>query len=165
MEDQGKVRVRMDCGKRVLVSLERVGRVQEVVDMEDAEDSKFAQQRHQEEETKGHGQTVDQELQRRKEKKSEEGEKRGQEEKLELWNGVRLVGIRQPDLESQKGVLEEIYKDKVQVLLVGGMHRVKVDKKKVVPRQWNQWRCCPRDWKDKVFLSSLEWVVHSPWTR
>ena len=41
--------------------------------------------------------------------------------------------MRQPELEGHKGVLEEIYKDKVQALLVGGMGRVKVDKKKVVP--------------------------------
>ena len=109
MEDQGKVRVKMDRGIRVLVSLERVGRVQEVEHMKDAEDSKSAQQRHQEEETKGHGVTAYQELHRRKEKRSEEGEKGGQEETLELWNGLRLVGMRQPDLEGHKGVLEEIY--------------------------------------------------------
>ena len=54
MEERGKVRVRMDCGRRVLVSLERV-RVQGVEHMKDAEDSKSAQQQHQEKETKGHG--------------------------------------------------------------------------------------------------------------
>ena len=37
MEEQGKVRVRMDCGRRILVSLERV-RVQEVEHMKDAKD-------------------------------------------------------------------------------------------------------------------------------
>ena len=39
--------------------------------------------------------------------------------------------MRQPELEGHKGVLEEINKDKVQVLLVGGLHRVKVDKRDI----------------------------------
>ena len=41
--------------------------------------------------------------------------------------------MTQPNLEDHKGMLEEICKDKVQVLLVAGLRRVKVDKKKVVP--------------------------------
>ena len=94
MEEQGKVRVRMDCGRRVLVSLERM-RVQEVEHMKGAEDSKTTQQQHQGKETKGRGVTVDHELHGRKEKTSEEGEMGGQEETFELWNGVRLVGMRQ----------------------------------------------------------------------
>ena len=40
--------------------------------------------------------------------------------------------MRHPTLEDHKGVLEAIYKDRVQVLLVGGMRGVKVDNKKVV---------------------------------
>ena len=76
---------------------------------------------------------MDNERHGRKEKRSEEGEMGGQVETFELWNGVMLVGMRQPELEGHKGVLEEICKDKVQVLVVGGMRRVEVDKKKVVP--------------------------------
>ena len=41
IEEQGKVRLRMDRGRRVLVSLDRV-RVQEVEHMGGAEDSKAA---------------------------------------------------------------------------------------------------------------------------
>ena len=112
MEEQGKVRLRMDCGRRVLVSLDKV-RVQEVEHMKGAEDSRAAQQQHQGKEKKGHGVPVDHEPHGRKEKRSEEGDMGGQKETFELWNGVRLVGMRQPELEGHKGVLEEIYKDKV----------------------------------------------------
>ena len=111
MEEQGKVRLRMDCGRRVLVSLDRV-RVQQVEHMKGTEDSKAVQQQHQGKETKGCGVAVDHEPHGRKEKRSEEGEMGGQEETFELWNGVRLVGMRQLVLEDQKGVLEEIYEDK-----------------------------------------------------
>ena len=79
MEEQGKARVRMDCGTRVLVSPKRVT-VQEVEHMKDAEDSKSAQQQHQEKETKGHRVAVDHERtdERRKEVKKErrEGKKK-----------------------------------------------------------------------------------------
>ena len=74
----------MDCGGRVLVSFEKVW-VHEVEDTKDAEDSKSAQQQHQEKETKGHGVTMDQEPHGRKEERSEEGEKGGQEETVEPW--------------------------------------------------------------------------------
>ena len=154
MEEQGKVRVRIDCGKRVLVSLERV-RVQEVERMKDAEDSKCAQQQHQEKETKGHRVMTDQELHGRKEKRSEEGEKGGREETLKLWNGLMLVGMRQPDLEAHNGVLEEIYTDKVQVLLVGGMRRVKVDKEKVVPEALEGVEVLPPDFEGWSFLQQI----------
>ena len=77
----------MIFGRRVWVSLERV-RVQEVEHMKDAKDSKSARQQHQEKEPKGHRVTMDQEVHSRKEKSSEEGEKGGQEETLQLWNGV-----------------------------------------------------------------------------
>ena len=46
---------------------------------------------------------------------------------------MRLVGTRHQELEGQRGVGKEIHKDKVQILLVGGMRRVKVAQKKVVP--------------------------------
>ena len=52
--------MKIEFGTRVLVSLERVGRVQEVEHMKDAKDSKFAQQWHQEEETKPHRVMADQ---------------------------------------------------------------------------------------------------------
>ena len=154
MEEQGKVRLRMDCGRRVLVSLDRV-RVQEVEHMKGAEDSKAAQQQHQGEETKGRGVAVDHEPHGRKEERSEEGEMGGQEETFELWNGVRLVGMRQPELEGHKGVLEEIYKDKVQVLLVGGMRRVKVDKKKVVPEVFEPVEVLPPGFEGWSFLEQI----------
>ena len=88
MEEQGKLRVRMYRGIRVLVLLEMV-MLQGVEHMKDTEDSKSVQQQHQEKQTKGQVVTFDQELHARKEKRSEEGEKGGQEETLELWHGVR----------------------------------------------------------------------------
>ena len=68
------------------MSLERV-RVQEVEHMKDAENSKSAQQQHQEKGTKGHGVTTEQELHGRKEKRSEEGEKEGKKNHLNY--GIR----------------------------------------------------------------------------
>ena len=154
MEEQGKVRLQTDCGRRVFVSLDRVG-VQEVEHMKGVEDSRTAQQQHQGKETKGHGVPVDHERHRRKETRSEEGQMGGQEETFELWNGVRLVGMRQPELEGHKGVLEEIYKDKVQVLLVGGMRRVKVDKKKVVPEEVEPVAVLPLGFEGWSFLEQI----------
>ena len=154
IEEQGKVRLRMDCGRRVLVSLDRV-RVQEVEHMGGAEDSRAAQQQKHGEETKGRGVAGDNEPHGRKEERSEEGEMGGQEETFELWNGVRLVGMRQPELEGHKGVLEEIYKDKVQVLLVGGMRRVKVDKKKVVPEVVEPVEVLPPGFEGWSFLEQI----------
>ena len=154
IQEQGKVRLRMDCGRRVLVSLDRV-RVQEVEHMGGAEDSKAAQQQQHGEETKGRGVAGDNEPHGRKEERSEEGEMGGQEETFELWNGVRLVGMRQPELEGHKGVLEEIYKDKVQVLLVGGMRRVKVDKKKVVPEVVEPVEVLPPGFEGWSFLEQI----------
>ena len=154
IEEQGKVRLRKDCGRRVLVSLDRV-RVQEVEHMGGAEDSKAAQQQRHGEETKGRGVAGDNEPHGRKEDRSEEEEMGGQEETFELWNGVRLVGMRQPELEGHKGVLEEIYKDKVQVLLVGGMRRVKVDKKKVVPEVVEPVEVLPPGFEGWSFLEQI----------
>ena len=154
IEEQGKVRLRMDCGRRVLVSLDRV-RVQEVEHMGGAEDSKAAQQQQHGEETKGRGVAVDNEPHGRKEERSEEGEMGGQEETFELWNEVRSVGMRQPELEGHKGVLEEIYKDKVQVLLVGGMRRVKVDKKKVAPEVVEPIEVLPPGFEGWSFLEQI----------
>ena len=53
---------------------------------------------------KGRGVAGDNEPHGRKEERSEEGEMGGQEETFELWNGVRLVGMRQPELEGHKRV-------------------------------------------------------------
>ena len=99
--------------------------------------------------------TTDQELHGRKEKRSEEGEKGGKGETPEVWNGVRLVGMRQPELEGHKGVLEEIYTDKVQVLLVGGMRRVQVDKKKVVQEVVEPVEVLPPGFEGWSFLEQL----------
>ena len=144
----------MDCGTRVLVSLDRV-RVQEVEHMGGAEDSKAAQQQHQGKETKGRWVAVDHEPHGRKEGRGEEGEMGEQEETFELWNGVRLVGMRRAQLEGHKGLLEEIYKDKVQVLLVGRMCRVKVDKKKVVPEAVEPVEVLPPGFEGWSFLEQI----------
>ena len=98
---------------------------------------------------------VDHEPHARKEKRSEEGEMGGQEETLELWNWLWLVGMRQPELEGHKGVLQEISKDKVQVLLVGGMRRVKVDEKKVVPEVVEPVEVLPPGFEGWRFLEQI----------
>ena len=41
--------------------------------------------------------------------------------KPEIWNGVKLVGTRRQELKGQRGLLEEIHKDKVEILGVGGV--------------------------------------------
>ena len=51
---------------------------------------------------------------------------------IETANGVRLVARRHHELERQKGVVEEVHKDKVRILLVEGVQRVKEDKPKMV---------------------------------
>ena len=68
---------------------------------------------------------------------------------------MRLVGTRHPKLEGHKGVLEEICKDKVQVLLVGGIHRVKGDKKKVVPEVVEPVEVPPPGFEGWSFLEQL----------
>ena len=132
------MRVGMDCGKRVLVLAKRVGRGQDVEHVKEAGDLAAAQQGQQEDEAEGRGATANNEQHVQTEEETEKGKKR----KPEPWNRVRLVGMWHQELEGQKGMVEEIYKDKVQVLLVGGVHRVKVDKT-WSGSKWSQWKFCP----------------------
>ena len=53
VQEQGKVRVRLDCGKHVLVSAERVARGQGVEHVNEAADPTATQQVHQEDERGG----------------------------------------------------------------------------------------------------------------